>query len=108
MKPILQFSEKRCAYGIELRGIVTLESGVTIPPNYTWGAIDKRKQAEGYIYSLINQNFIRLRGYYKILDAMRELEVLVDSPEKALTMRVLNDLAKELQEPQFEIKGNAK
>lgn len=107
--PILEFKETPTPYGIGLEGVVTLHSAVTIP-NYESHAIDQRKVAEGYVKHAINENFIRLRGYYKLLDARMKILDECDprNPSTEITLTVLNDLINELQEAQFELKGNAK
>ena len=106
MTPILEFREHKTPYGIQLIGTVTLNGAGTIP-NYEPHNIDKRKVAEGYVLAEINEKFIRLRGYYKLFGALHDLERSTPSPERTLAMDVIQGLIKELQEPQFELKGNA-
>ena len=106
MTPILEFYEERTPYGIILRGRVTLQSSLTIP-NYKGGAIDQRKMCESYILSAINENFIRLRGYDKLHEALQTLKAYPVTEEMLIAHNVIRELIKELQEPQFELKGNA-
>lgn len=106
MTPLLEFKEIRSNYGIKLVGTVNLNGSVTIP-NYESHSIDKRKTAESYILQSINDDFIRLRGYYKLIEALNELRMMTATRESDVAKKVLMELIDELKEPQFILKGDA-
>ncbi len=105
--PIVEFSEHKTNYGIVLRATLEIAHQITMPLYES--SIDHRKQSEIYLKASINEDWLRLRGRYKLIEALQKLET-VSSPV-AETVNVgfvrdtLKELLKELDEPQFITKG---
>ena len=98
-KPILQFSERRTPSGIHLVGSVVVSMSTSLSHQ-----AETRTLAEGYIISEITNQWVRLRGLYKLEIARNKL---ADNGfvKEGLILNVIDELIHELKEPQFIIKG---
>ncbi len=104
MTPVLEFFEQKTAYGTRLRGEISLNSMLTIPHQ---GGTKARVECEDYIISQIQDAWLRMRGYPKLIDAKHKLVECLPHEQSLEVINILDDLINELNEPQFIIKGRS-
>jgi len=100
----IKFTEKKTPSGIQLEAVAELKAIATLP-NYTSNSIDHRKMTEQYLTSRITDEFLRARGEYKVVEAIRNLSVL-DTETRQIAVRVLENLLHELRNPVIEKIGS--
>ena len=98
-KPILQFSERRTPTGIHLVGSVVISMSTSLSYEK-----ETRTLAEGYIMSEITEQWVRLRGLYKLEIARKNLADNGFVKDGSI-LNVIDELIHELKQPQFIIKG---
>jgi len=99
--PIVEFTEHKTNYGIALRATLEIAHQITMPIHES--SIDHRKRSEVYLLDAIKEDWVRLRGRYKLIEAIKKLEAYSD--DGGIALNVLKELLKELDEPQFITKG---
>ena len=104
MKPIINFTERRGLVkdSSRLIGEVTLHVEFTIP------SYGDRRLAEQYIEGQFQDEWVKLRGYHKLIDARNEIVHNINNMNYVasnIALKVIDELIHELKQPQFEIKG---
>lgn len=100
--PIVEFTEHKTNYGIALRATLEIAHQITMPIYES--SVDYRKRSEMYLVEAIKEDWIRLRGRYKLIEALQKISGVTTS-DGDFVRDTLIELLKELDEPQFITKG---